>query len=319
MDLDPLRTFQAVAEAASFTGAARRLRLDKSRVSRVVSRLEATLGAALFVRTTRAVRLTPEGARLLREVAPHLDGLARALAGAADRTAPLAGEVVVTATPDLGRALLAPALAAFRIRYPGVRVRVLLGHEVLDLAAAGVDLALRAGRPGPGSHLAQRVGVVEAGFFASPGYLARSGEPRTRADLARHEGLWPEPPRGQRSFATAEGAAPPPPAVGCADFGFLAALARAGGGVALLPAHLAAEDLAAGRLVRVLPGERLEAAPLYLVARPERPLAGRVAALRAHLVAALGAGPLGPRVVARSRDQGTGGGGRRGAGQRGSA
>lgn len=287
MDLNPLVAFQAVAEAASFTAAGRRLGLDKSRVSRVVRALEDRVGAALFVRSTRSVRLTPEGERLLGEVGPHLASLLRALASASDRATPAAGEVVVTAPPDLGRALLAPALATFRLRFPAVTVRVVLGHEVLDLATAGVDLALRVGRPGPGSHVARKVGAVEAGFFAAPAYLARRGTPRGRADLAAHDGLWPVPPRGHRAFGAGPGQPPPPPSVACADFALLAAVARAGGGVALLPTFLAAEDVASGRLLRVLPGERLTEAPLYLVTRPERPLAPRVAALRAHLVEAL--------------------------------
>lgn len=286
LDLNPLLTFQAVAEAGGITAAGRRLGLDKARVSRVVAALEADLGAALFVRGARALRLTPEGERLLREVAPHLAGLTLALRGASDRAAPLTGEVAVTSTPDLARALLAPALATFRLRFPGLRVRVELGHEVVDLAAAGVDLALRVGRPGPGSHLARKLGEVEAGFYAAPEYLARRGTPRTQADLGRHEGLWPVPPRGQRSFA-GPGGAPPAPAIGSADFGFLAAVARAGGGVALLPTFLAAADMAAGRLQRVLPEVRRAGAPLYLVWRPERPPAPRVVALRTHLVEAL--------------------------------
>ncbi len=285
MDLNPLLTFQAVAEAGGVTAAARRLGLDKSRVSRVLTGLEAELGAALFVRGPRSLKLTPEGARLLREVAPHLAGLAQALRGASDRTAPLTGEVAITSTPDLGRSLLAPALATFRVRYPGLQVRVVLGHEVVDLAAAGVDLALRVGRPGPGSHLARKVGEVEAGFYASPEYLARRGVPRRESDLSGHDGLWPVPPRGQRSFA-GDGA-PPPPAIACADFGFLAALARAGGGVALLPTFLAGSEVAAGRLQRVLPEVSRAGAPLYLVWRPERPPAPRVVALRSHLVEVL--------------------------------
>jgi DNA-binding transcriptional LysR family regulator len=232
------------------------------------------------------VRLTPEGERLLQETGPHLASLSQALRRASDRTEPLTGEVAVTSTPDLGRALLAPALATFRARYPRLTVRVVLGHEVVDLAAARVDLALRVGKPGPGSHLARKLGEVEAGFYAAPGYLARRGTPARQADLAGHDGLWPVPTRGQQSFG-GEAGAPPPPAIGCADFGFLASAARAGGGVALLPTFVAAADVVAGALVRVLPEVRRGGAPLYLVWRPERPPAPRVVALRQHLLAAL--------------------------------
>ena len=282
MDLDGLRAFRAVHEARSFTAAARALGRDKAQVSRAVRALEAALGAPLFVRTTRSVRPTAEGEALYRRALPHLTALDEAVAAVPDRGAAPSGEVSITTTPDLGRVLLAPALPSFRARFPNVRVRVVLGADVVDLARTGVDLALRVGRPGAGSFIARKLADLEAGFFASPEYLERRGAPRAPADLAAHEGLWSAPTPGTRAFAP--GGAPPEASVDCADFGFLAAAARAGGGVALLPTFLAARDVASGALVRVLPELRLGGAPLYLVSPPHRPLPPRIAALRAHLL-----------------------------------
>jgi DNA-binding transcriptional LysR family regulator len=128
------------------------------------------------------------------------------------------------------------------------------------------------------------VGELSAGFFASPAYLERRGAPARLEQLALHEGLWPSPPRGQRAFSP--GPSAPAPAVQCADFGFLAEVARSGGGVALLPLFLAARDVATGALVRVLPEFALGGAPLYLVSRPLKPLPPRVAVLRAWLLEA---------------------------------
>jgi DNA-binding transcriptional LysR family regulator len=237
------------------------------------------------------VRLTADGEALLARVGPLLVGLGEALGAAPDRVEAPSGEVHVATTPDLGRALLAPALVGFRQRFSSVRVKVSLSHELVDLLRDGVDLALRVGRPGGDSFVARKVGELSAGFFAAPSYLARRGVPQRIEQMAAHDGLWPTPPKGQRSFAFGR-AAPPPPAVECADFGLLAECARAGGGVALLPTLLAARDVATGALVRVLPEFSPGGAPLYLVSRQVRPAAPRVTALRAFLLEALrGAGP----------------------------
>jgi DNA-binding transcriptional LysR family regulator len=149
----------------------------------------------------------------------------------------------------------------------------------------GVDLALRVGRPGGGSLVARRLGELEAAFFAAPAYLQRRGTPQKLEQLSAHDGLWPAPPKGQRSFAPGE--QQPAAAIECADFGLLAEVAKAGGGIALLPTFLAAREVASGALVRVLPAVALGGAPLYLVSRPLRPLPARVAALRGYLLEAL--------------------------------
>jgi DNA-binding transcriptional LysR family regulator len=156
----------------------------------------------------------------------------------------------------------------------------LLSDELLGLTR-GIDLALRLGRAGGQSVVARRLRRVDAGFFAAPGYLEKRGTPEKLEALAGHEGLWPVV-RGQRSFASAR--RPPAPAVACADFGTLAELACAGGGIALLPLFVAARHVARGELVRVLPSFTLGSAPLYLVSAPPAQLPARVIALRDFLL-----------------------------------
>jgi DNA-binding transcriptional LysR family regulator len=285
MTLDALKVFQVVAQAQSFTKAAAKLGQDKSQVSRVVRALERSLKVVLLARTTRSVRLTAEGEALLHRVTPLLAGLEQALSAVPDQVDIPTGEVVVTTTPDLGRALLAPALVGFRLRFPSVRVRIVLAADFVDLMSEGVDLALRVGRPGGEALVARKVGELDAGFFASPAYLERRGTPQRLEQLGQHEGLWPTPQKGQKSFAP--GPIASAPAVQCADFGLLAEVARAGGGVALLPTFLTERDVANGTLVRVLPGFSLGGAPLYVVSRPMRPLPPRVAALRSFLIETL--------------------------------
>lgn len=285
MDLDRLQVFQRVAQAGSFVAAARALRLDRARVSRVVAALEADLGVRLFVRTTRKVAMTREGLALHQRITAPLGELERAVAAVPDQRAIPTGEVAVTATMDVGRVLLAPLIPAFRARYPAVTLRLVLADEVVPLTD-DVDLALRVGRPGATSVVARRLRALDAGFFAAPAYLARRGTPHEVRDLAGHDGLWPVS-RGRHAFTPAS--PPPPPAVACADFGALAELACAGGGVALLPTFVAARHVARGELIRVVPAVTLGGAPLYLVSAPVAHLPARVRAVRDYLAAALAA------------------------------
>jgi len=293
MNLNHYAVFLAVAETRSFTRAAERLGADKGHVSRVVRALEEALGVVLVARTTRSVTLTPAGEELAAAVARPLGDLERVGKSLADRPVAPSGTVTLTAPPDIGRALVAPLLPAFRVRFPAVRLRLLLGAELVRLADAKADLALRVGKIGEGGVKARRLGELEAGFFASPRYLARRGTPKAAADLAPHDGLWPTRPR-KKSFATER--EPPPPAIDCDDFGALLELARAAGGVAVLPLHLAQRDVAEGALVRVVPEVVLRGAPLFLVTAKERPLPPRVGALRDFLVESLPRA-LGARAV----------------------
>ena len=278
IDLNRLEVFRAVATSASITSAAERLGLDKGRVSRVVAALEQSLGAPLLARTTRAMRLTPEGAALLERIAGPLDSLKAATQ--LPRSTAFEGQVTLATSPEIARVFLPAALTSFRLRYPRVRLVLRASADLEDLG--DVDLALRVGRKAPAAWVSTRVRELESGFFAAPGYLERRGEPRGPEDLPHHEGLWPTPPRGTRAFST-DGLRPIQPSVSCSDFSVLATLCLASAGVALLPTFLVGAEVAAGLLVRVMPAVTLGGAPLMLISRPPGQLAPRVRELRAHL------------------------------------
>lgn len=282
MNLNHLPVFAMVAQTRSFTRAAETLGLDKGHVSRVVRALETELGLVLVQRTSRSVTLTPAGRDLASQIASPLASLESVGARLVDRPVVPAGTVSLTTTPDLGRALVAPLLAGFRARYPAVRLRLSLVTAIVELDARKADIALRVGALRGGGLKARKLGELEAGLFAAPSYLAQRGTPRTTTDLAQHDGLWPQKAH-RKSFAPRR--APPPPVVDCEDFGALHALCVSGGGVALLPTHLAAGDVRRGALVRVVPELTFGGAPLYVVTAPERPLPPRIAALRDFLVA----------------------------------
>ena len=283
MDLNHLQAFVRVVQAGSFTGAARALGVDRTRISRIIGALERDLGVRLFVRTTRTVRVTVEGDALARRVAAPLGELEGAVAAAPAAATIPRGEVTLTTTLEIGRTLVAPLLPRFRARYPAVQVRLELTDQLVTFTR-GIDLALRLGRPGAGSLVARRLRALAAGFFASPAYLAQRGAPAAAAELAAHEVMWPVV-RGVRSFAPP--GRPGTPSIACGDFATLAELAIAGAGIALLPTFVAARAVGRGELVRVLPGYALASAPLYLVSAPVAQLPARVRALRDVLAAEL--------------------------------
>lgn len=282
ISLDDLAVFAAVARAQSFVGAGEALGLDRSRVSRIIGRLEEALGVALFTRTTRTVRVTAEGAALLERCAPALDALRGALRQAAESVQQVSGEVVLTTTHEIGQWLVAPLVPALRAAHPGLTLRIITTEQVVDLVGDGVDIALRTGDPGAQTLMTRKLCELEAAFYAAPSYLEARGVPEAARGLAGHERLWPAPPRGSSSFG-AQGAQP----TVSASFAVALGIARAGGGVALLPRFIAAPEAASGALVEVLREVAGPSAPLYLITRPERPQPARVRAVCDALIGAL--------------------------------
>ena len=257
--LNALRAFEAVAAAASFTGAAERLHVTHGAVSRQVASLEAHLGVRLFVRLPRGVALTPEGETLLASVAAAFEliesGAGRIAAARRDR--PLVVSCIATFTMRW----LIPRLYRFQVRHPGIEVRLSAPNPPENLSPADTEVAIRvtpaegvdgkAGRP----FLAERIGPV-----ASPETLSRLPV-ATAADLARHTLLYNVTrPTAWAEWAQVAGVWPPPVGVRRFEtFYFLLQAAASGLGVALAPLPLVEDDLAAGRLLAPLgfvPGGR---------------------------------------------------------------
>ena len=255
-----LLIFARVADAGSFSRAAERLRLPKSTVSRRISLLEERLGERLMVRTTRRLRLTEFGERLLehaRRVATEVDDVTSLAEHRRDRPV---GRLRVAMPSDLAILLLADALAAFAALHPAVSLELDLSARRVDLLGENVDLAVRIGTPPEDALLAaRRVGVFPIGLYAAPSYLADRGEPVSPDDLAMHDALRllgrdGEPARwrllqGERSW---EGLAPGRVSANSPDL--LIRLARSGAGIAAVPEVLAGPAVRRGELRRILPG-----------------------------------------------------------------
>jgi DNA-binding transcriptional LysR family regulator len=295
IDLNLLPLFGIVAETASFSEAARKLGVPRSSVSRGVAQLEAAVGVQLFNRTTRKVALSTAGAAFYERVAPQLAALEQSIGSLPERDQMPSGELRLTAAPDFGVTVLPEILAGFSQRYPAVNIDVRLTGKLVDLVADGFDAALRISGPrlADSSLVARRLAKLEIGLYAAPAYLARRGEIRTAADTAAHDWV---------SFRAGLPQSPFPKPARRARFGgdemlFVYGAVLAGAGIGLLPSFLTTNDVAAGRLTRLLPRYTSPNGVLYFVhpagAKPPR----KVTAFRDYVVEFIAAHPLCPGIT----------------------
>lgn len=199
-DVDGLRALVAVADLGTFSAAGRALRLSTNAVSARVARLEERLGARLFERTTRLVRSTPAGDRLLvraRRVLGELDLAEREVA-----TGNLEGTVRVALPPDLAGPALMAALARVLVASPSLRLELFGRASPVDPRREGLDLVVWGGPASriPPDLTARSVGAVAWSLCASPSYLATYGSPRHPADLSQHRCLLARNPLPERTW-----------------------------------------------------------------------------------------------------------------------
>lgn len=274
--LDDLQVFVFAAESASFSIAARRLGISPVVASAVIKRLEAGIGQRLFERSTRRVRLSEAGERLL----PHAREVVRAIAAGeaaiGDESANgLSGPVRLSMPSDLARSCLITWIENFLGNNPVDAGSLLLDFRVTDRASdmlgQPVDFALRYGEPEDSGMVALPVAPKNTRVLcAAPSYLARCGTPESLSDLRRHNCLrfvrgdlpysrWRFGRNGEQVVEVAGDR--------IADDGAVVRQwAVAGLGIAYKSQLDVADDLASGRLRQLLPELQGEAAPLNLLA-----------------------------------------------------
>ncbi|WP_369679701.1 LysR family transcriptional regulator [Burkholderia ubonensis] len=248
--------FTRAAEGLSFAEAGRQLGISASAVGKAIARLEARLGLRLFHRSTRSVRLTPEGELFLVRCQRILGEIAEAESELAVSRRTPTGRLRVS-VPLVGM-LLMPVLRAFMREYPEVQLDIDFSDRIVDVIGDGFDVVLRTGEV-VDSHLTMRtLGHFSHVVVASPAYLAEHGMPATPENLAAHACLQHRFPRTGRlrpwSFMR-EGVlleVELPAAVIASAVEPLIALAEDGLGIASLPDFSVREQLANGSLVAVL-------------------------------------------------------------------
>ena len=175
-----------LARLGSFTQVAQRLGLSKAGVSQRIAELERNVAQTLVQRTTRSVRLTDAGQRLVEQTAESFAQIARSVIEARDLAAQPRGLVRVTAPVALGRQQVAPHIETFLRAHPDIRIELDLSDRLVTLAHEGFDLAIRHTGAPPDNHVAWKLCESRSMLVASAAYLRRHGTPQEPADLAAH-------------------------------------------------------------------------------------------------------------------------------------
>jgi DNA-binding transcriptional LysR family regulator len=285
-----LTAFAKVVEQGSFARAADKLSLSTSAVSRHVAELEAHLSVRLLNRTTRRLSLTESGQAFHERCVQLLADLDEAEGSIRAATVVPRGTLRLTCAITFGIRHLAPAIADFGAAYPEVSFEIELSDRAVDIVDEGFDLAIRIGGIGSQALVARRIGTTELVCVAAPSYLARHGTPRTPEELSAHACLIYEflPTPDQWRFVDAAGAERAVRVRGPARSNngqMLTALAAAGFGVSLEPDFIVAPEVAAGRLVSLLPGYRVMAGSINAVYPSRRHLSAKVRAFIDFLAA----------------------------------
>ncbi|MBX4867351.1 LysR family transcriptional regulator [Rhizobium bangladeshense] len=180
-----MEVFVATAELQSFSAAGRRLKLSPSAVSKLVTRIEDRLGTRLMVRSTRTMKLTPEGEVYLARAQRILAEIAETeqIVAGGGRMVPR-GLLRVNASVGFGERYLLPLIPAFLELYPEVKLDVSLTDGVIGLIEERTDIAIRSGPMSDSALKARKLLESRRVIVASPAYLKMHGVPKTPQDLA---------------------------------------------------------------------------------------------------------------------------------------
>ena len=286
--LECMRVYACVVDAGGFSEAARRLGISKALASKYVGQLEQRLGVCLVNRTTRKLAPTEVGtayyarcARIVGEV-EELEGSIHA-----DHATPR-GHLRIAGPRIFGEDALVGCVTAFLEKHASVTVDLVLEERTVDIVAEGFDLAVRIGELADTRLIARRITSYRYVLCASPDYVASAGAPATPEALAGHACIvnstitptnqWQFASDGKRRAVTVR----PRIRVNCARPVCDLALAGYGIGLCLLPR--VREDIAAGRLVRLLEAYEAYDRTVYAVYPHSRHVAGKVRAFLDHLV-----------------------------------
>lgn len=265
----------AVADTGTFVAAAKRLGTSTSHVSRAVARLEQSLGAQFFHRTTRAVSLTDTGRTLVDQFRRLIAERDEAIA-MLDLQGEPQGHLRITCPTALGERFVAPIVRAYVQEYPKLSMDLDLSNRVVELVSEGYDLAIRTGTL-PDSRLI-RTQIAARGIVtcASPDYLAKHGTPLSVDDLEAHDcipatlDMWRYLVDGEVRTVRPRGR------WRCSNGAAVFDAAMAGIGLCQLPAFYVSRAIAEGSLVEVLAAFRPEDDPIWAVYPQRRHLLPKV-------------------------------------------
>lgn len=268
-----MRVFLQVVELGSFTKAANRMDISTAMVSKHVRHLEESIGARLLLRNTRSLSLTEAGSEYYRQCAYALDTLRQAAEKAASGVEHPHGLLRLTAPVWFASPLFAHWLTEYAEQCPDVVLDVTLDNRHSDLIAEGFDLALRASDTPSPSLIVRRLGTVNMLLCASAGFVAEHGMPQSMDKVQQCPAVLPGyADMRSRTLYSRTGLGKTlhlQPAFTSNNSVMVYQMILAGRGIGYIPDFLIRDDLANGRLVRLLPSYRMPSHPLY-AAYPDR-------------------------------------------------
>ena len=187
--ISDLDIFARVARTGNMSAAGREMGLSPAVVSKRISQLEERLGARLFQRTTRHLKLTETGTGYFKRVADILSLCEEAEDFVSRRNTTPRGVLKITVPTAFSRRHIAPHLEGFLTRYPEIELLVNVTDEVVDIIREGYDLAIRLGEPPDSSVVSRRLAPDTRVLCASPSYIERNGLPANLAELELHNCL----------------------------------------------------------------------------------------------------------------------------------
>lgn len=287
-----MEMFVLMVEKGSLTAAAREARLSPAMIGKHLRFLEQRLGTRLLQRTTRRQSLTEAGAHFLAQAKQLLADIATAEAGVHSLQRVPRGLLRIHAPGTFGAQRLAPALADFLRTHEQIRVELTLNDRSPDLLQDGYDAAIHIGTLKDSSLIARPLEPYRMVLCAAPGYLAQRGAPKKPADLTRHNCLgfsyW-DHPESWRLHDSHRTVAVRITGNFVVNHGFaLRAAALAGLGLIMQPAALVDEDIAAGRLLRILPNYEPTARPMSLLYPNDRQMPPKLRAFVDFIVERFG-------------------------------
>ena len=266
--------FAAVVREGGFTRAARALGLTKQTVSARIAKLEEGLGVRLLERTTRQVRVTDGGAGYAERCAAIALDIEQANDEVQQRQAEPVGLLRVSAPVLYGRRFLAPVLSRYLGRYPRVQVEIALSDRRVDLIEEGIDLAVRIGALDDSSLTMRKLDEGHVYYLASPRFLKTYGVP-TPSALRSLRCIGARP---HETWQVGTVSAKIEPVLVVNDLEVACAAAVDGVGLARLPSLVCGQEVRAGRLVVLFPGEAPQSRPVYAVYPSRRQLPTKVRA-----------------------------------------
>lgn len=280
--LEDLTLFVRASALNSFSETAREAGLQPAQVSTAIKRLEKILNVRLFARSTRSLRLTPEGENWLPYAIEALQALETGMEQIQPANDEVRGVLQIAVPSDLGRNIMLRVFQAFRHRHPALQLKILFSDQIADVFKDPVDIAFRYGINDDASFVALPLAPNNRRVIvASPGYLERFGEPKTIADLAHHNALtyllkgrvfdkWTFTQDGNVHHVAVKGS------MMSDDAEVIRRLAISGEGIAFKSWLDVSEDVAAGRLKVLLEQYQGDAVPLSLICPHRKQLSATV-------------------------------------------